>query len=195
MAPPKKKRKRSSDRVTLDDIARYCNVSKATVSRVLNDKLNEFPVSDTMIERVRGAAQQLGYRPNRLAKAVRSQRTNLIGLSLLHQEQQQFSPDRMAYENQIMGQFANAILSHPGFEDYDLVVREGFFVELELPHAPVERIEGVQVVAEALLREELLMLEMLRTEEHALGPGHGVQALRGHCRSFLGPATDPVAEA
>ncbi len=133
MALPKKKRKRTSDRVTLDDIARFCNVSKATVSRVLNDKLNEFPVSDEMIEKVKNAAQQLGYRPNRLAKAVRSQRTNLIGLSFIHQARQNLSSDRVAYENQVMGQFTNVILSHPGFKDYDLVIHD----RLEDPAAPL----------------------------------------------------------
>lgn len=133
MAPPKKQRRRSSDRVTLGDIARYCNVSKATVSRVLNDKLNEFPVSDAMIERVKSAAEQLGYRPNRLAKAVRSQRTNLIGLSFIHLERQYLSSDRVAYENQIMGKFTNVILSHPGFKDYDLVIHD----RVEKPFAPI----------------------------------------------------------
>ena len=124
MAPPKKKRKRTSDRVTLDDIARYCDVSKATVSRVLNNKLNEFPVSDEMIARVRNAADQLGYRANRLAQAVRSQRTNLIGLSFIHIDYNGRNSDQIAYENQIMGQFTNVILSHPGFKNYDLVIHD-----------------------------------------------------------------------
>lgn len=122
--PLKKKRQRTNDRVTLDDIARYCNVSKATVSRVLNDKLNQFPVSEKMIEKVRKAAQQLGYRPNRLAKAVRTQRTNLIGLSLLHQHNKNSSPTQIAHDNQIMGLLANTILAHPDFKDYDLVIHK-----------------------------------------------------------------------
>lgn len=124
MAPPKKKRKRTSDRVTLGDIARYCNVSKATVSRVLNNKLNAFPVSEEMLQKVKDAAQQLGYRPNRLAKAVRSQRTNLIGLSFIHIDYKDLPPDQIAYENQVMGEFTNIILSHPDFKDYDLVIHD-----------------------------------------------------------------------
>jgi DNA-binding LacI/PurR family transcriptional regulator len=124
MAPPKKKRRRTSDRVTLDDISRYCNVSKATVSRVLNDKLKEFPVSEEMILKVKNAAQQLGFRPNRLARAVRSQRTNLIGLSIFHIDYASFMPDFLDYESQAMGKFINAILSHPGFEQYDLVIHD-----------------------------------------------------------------------
>ncbi|MFA5688627.1 MAG: LacI family DNA-binding transcriptional regulator [Kiritimatiellales bacterium] len=120
----KKSRKRNNDRITLGDIARYCNVSKATVSRVLNDKLHEFPVSDKMILKVKNAAQQLGYRPNRLAKAVRSQRTNLVGLSFIHINHHALSSDQIAYENQVMGQFTNIILSHPKFENYDLVIHD-----------------------------------------------------------------------
>ena len=122
--PVKKTRKRNNDRVTLGDIARYCNISKATVSRVLNEKLHEFPVSEEMIQRVKTAAQQLGYRPNRLAKAVRSQRTNLIGLSFIHIDYDARSPDQIAYENQVMGQFTNIILSHPKFDGYDLVIHD-----------------------------------------------------------------------
>ncbi|QHI70684.1 LacI family DNA-binding transcriptional regulator [Tichowtungia aerotolerans] len=124
MAVKGKKRKRTSTRVTLEDIARYCDVSKATVSRVLNDHLNEFPVSDEMITRVKNAATQLGYRPNRLARAIRNQRTNLIGLSFIHIDYQHLSTDQIAYENQVMGQFSNIILSHPGFKDYDLVIHD-----------------------------------------------------------------------
>lgn len=119
-----KKRKRTSNRVTLEDIARYCNVSKATVSRVLNGHLNEFPVSEEMIQRVKAAAEQLGYRPNRLARAIRNQRTNLIGLSFIHIDYQSVTEDKIAYENQVMGQFTNCILSHPGFKDYDLVIHD-----------------------------------------------------------------------
>ncbi len=125
MPPTKgKQRKRTSTRVTLEDIARFCDVSKATVSRVLNDHLNEFPVSDAMIKRVKSAADQLGYRPNRLARAIRNQRTSLIGLSFTHIDYQELTEDQVAYENLVMGQFANCIISHPGFESYDLVIHD-----------------------------------------------------------------------
>jgi DNA-binding LacI/PurR family transcriptional regulator len=77
-----------------------------------------------MIQRVKAAAEQLGYRPNRLARAIRNQRTNLIGLSFIHIDYQDLTPDKIAYENQVMGQFANSIISHPGFKDYDLVIHD-----------------------------------------------------------------------
>ena len=124
MKATKKKRRRTSNRVTLEDIAQHCNVSKATVSRVLNERLNEFPVSEKMIQRVKAAAEQLDYRPNRLARAIRSQRTHLIGISCIHMDTKNYTPDAETDENQVLGQFTNVILSHPGFKEYDLVIHD-----------------------------------------------------------------------
>lgn len=155
MAPSGKKRKRTSTRVTLEDIARYCNVSKATVSRVLNGHLNEFPVSDAMIQRVKKAADQLGYRPNRLARAIRNQRTGLIGLSFIHIDQKERTEDQISFDNQIMGDISNSILSHPKFKDYDLVIHD--------------RIESIdRPLQEADFKSDLLegMIYLSPTQDH-----------------------------
>ena len=111
-------------RVTLADIASHCGVSKGTVSRVLNNRLDNFPISQDTIQRVKAAAEELDYRPDWLARAVRSQRTNLIGLSFIHTDFHELTPDRLAEENQIMGQISNIVLSHPRFKDYVLVFHE-----------------------------------------------------------------------
>lgn len=125
MEAKKRKRGYSSDgRVTLEHIAQRCGVSKGTVSRVLNNRLDNFPISKDTIERVKTAAKELDYRPNWLARAVRNQRTHLIGLSFIHVEVGELTPERLAEENQIMGQFTHIILSHPDFKDYDLVFHE-----------------------------------------------------------------------
>ena len=124
MKPPEKKRRRSGTRVTLEDIARHCGVHKGTVSRVLNGRLDNFPVSEAMIQRVKAAAEELDYRANWLQRAIRTQRTHLIGLSFIHTDFQSLTHERLVEENQIMGQFSNIILSHPGFRGYDLVFHE-----------------------------------------------------------------------
>ena len=62
--------------VTILDIAAYLGVSDATVSRALQGKL----VSKQMIERVRAAAQELGYRPNIGARIMKSGRTGAFGV-------------------------------------------------------------------------------------------------------------------
>lgn len=64
--------------VTLTDVARRAGVSTATVSRVLNNKL-AMPIPQTTVERIRKAAGELNYTPNRLARALATRRTQTIG--------------------------------------------------------------------------------------------------------------------
>ncbi|MBP1153748.1 MULTISPECIES: LacI family DNA-binding transcriptional regulator [unclassified Paenibacillus] len=67
-------------KVTIDDVALKAGVSKATVSRVLN-KNYQYIAEDTK-ERVLKAIEQLDYRPNALAKGLKSMKTNVMGLVL-----------------------------------------------------------------------------------------------------------------
>ncbi len=67
--------------VTIQDIASKLNVSNSTVSRVLNGRGLNF-ISDATRERVLQAASEMGYRPNRLARALATGRTHTIGLAL-----------------------------------------------------------------------------------------------------------------
>ncbi len=64
-------------RVTLGDVARAVGVSMQTVSRAVN---NKGEISPKTRERIMRAVQELGYRPNRLARAMSTQQTNLVGL-------------------------------------------------------------------------------------------------------------------
>ncbi len=70
---------------TIRDVARESSVSIATVSRVFN---NSPLVSDGTRERVRVAAERLGYWPNGIARSLITNRTHAIGVLLpdLHGE-------------------------------------------------------------------------------------------------------------
>ena len=59
------------------DVARLAGVSQKTVSRVFN---GERYVTDDVRERVLAAARDLGYRPNRAARALKLERTHRIGV-------------------------------------------------------------------------------------------------------------------
>jgi LacI family transcriptional regulator len=59
------------------DVARLANVGTMTVSRVLNNSAN---VSDATAKRVHAAIQQLGYRPNEMARVLRGFKSKSIGL-------------------------------------------------------------------------------------------------------------------
>jgi DNA-binding LacI/PurR family transcriptional regulator len=64
-------------RVTSSDVARLANVSRATVSYVLNDKSGQ-KISEQTRDAVRRAAEQLGYRPNEAARQLASGKSRLV---------------------------------------------------------------------------------------------------------------------
>jgi LacI family transcriptional regulator len=64
------------ERVTMRDVARTAEVSVNTVSRALAGKPD---VSPEPRAKVLAVAQGLGYRPNRLARGLRSNKTEIIG--------------------------------------------------------------------------------------------------------------------
>ena len=63
--------------VTVSDVAAAAKVSKATAARALGDY---GAVSDQVRERVQRAAEELGYRPNALARTMSTGRSNTIGI-------------------------------------------------------------------------------------------------------------------
>ena len=75
-------RKTKPKRVTLRDVARKSGFSPSTVSIVLSDApLSRYVASETK-ERIRKAAEELGYRPDVYARSLRSRRSNTIGVLL-----------------------------------------------------------------------------------------------------------------
>lgn len=64
--------------VTRDDVARLAGTSTAVVSYVLNN--GPRPVAEATRQRVLAAVEQLGYRPNGVARSLRAQRTRVLGL-------------------------------------------------------------------------------------------------------------------
>ena len=68
-------------RPTQKDVAELAGVSRATVSYVINKRSGgKVQITDETRQRVLGAIEQLGYRPNVLARGLRTQRTHLIAV-------------------------------------------------------------------------------------------------------------------
>jgi DNA-binding LacI/PurR family transcriptional regulator len=69
----------TSGRVTMSDVAAAAGVAQSTVSRILNDAKAPIPVSTETRDRVRAIAEELGYRPNPFARALRGAPSMLLG--------------------------------------------------------------------------------------------------------------------
>lgn len=67
-------------KVSMNDIATKLNISKTTVSFILNGKAKEKRISDQLVTKVLNKVAELGYHPNQLAQGLRTGRTNIIGL-------------------------------------------------------------------------------------------------------------------
>ncbi|HEV2027682.1 MAG TPA: LacI family DNA-binding transcriptional regulator [Candidatus Dormibacteraeota bacterium] len=77
MAMPQDSARRVGRPPTILDVASKAGVSKSTVSNVVRGAIG---VSETTRHRVRTAIDQLGYRPNVLARQLVQQRTNILGV-------------------------------------------------------------------------------------------------------------------
>ncbi len=64
--------------ITIHDVAKYCNVSVATVSRVVNNV--DYPVSDKLRKKVQAAIKELNYKPNILAQNLKYNKSSEVGV-------------------------------------------------------------------------------------------------------------------
>jgi len=66
--------------LSIIDIAKQLNVSQSTVSFILNGKSKEKRISEPTTQRVLKFVEEVGYKPNLLARSFRTGKTNIIGL-------------------------------------------------------------------------------------------------------------------
>jgi DNA-binding LacI/PurR family transcriptional regulator len=92
---------RANPSVTLEDVARVAGVSRATVSRVINDTRNVDPALRELVER---AVAQTGYVPNRAARSLVTRRTDSIALVVSEAERRK-----------VEGPFVGRIFTDPFF--------------------------------------------------------------------------------
>src|SRR3954453_15819980 len=72
-------RARAGSPVTLRDVARRASVHPGTVSRALNVETRGL-VNEETAQRVIAAAEELGYRPNLIARGLKTNRSYTIGV-------------------------------------------------------------------------------------------------------------------
>lgn len=67
-------------RILISDIAKALGISVTTVSFILNDKAKEKRISEALTKRVLDYVKKVGYKPNELAKSLRTGKTKILGL-------------------------------------------------------------------------------------------------------------------
>ena len=110
-------------RVTLEDVANACGVSKATASYVLNNKPASFGLSAATVRRVLEESRKLNYRPDLVARLLESQKRNVLKVCV-------FSPWLHSQFSDFMAQFSAAI--EAAMQEQKLSVEYRFYKASEL---------------------------------------------------------------
>jgi LacI family transcriptional regulator len=132
---------------TIQDVARAAGVSAATVSRVFNGGR----VSAERTERVRRAAADLGFAPNRVARSLRTQRASVIGLLIPDIENPFFTAMARGVEDAAQQTNLSVVLCNT---DED-VAKERRYLDVAL----AEQMAGVIVAAASRQHTDLSVLE------------------------------------
>ena len=132
---------------TIQDVAKAAGVSAATVSRVFNGGR----VTAERAERVRRAAAELGFAPNRVARSLRTQRASVIGLLIPDIENPFFTAMARGVEDAAQQTNLSVVLCNTD-EDVD---KERRYLEVAL----AEQMAGVIVAAASRERTDLSPLE------------------------------------
>lgn len=67
-----------SDKVTIDEVAKLCGVSKTTISRCINGHYEY--MSEETRKKIQDTIKKLHYRPNNIARSLKSNKSSLIGV-------------------------------------------------------------------------------------------------------------------
>lgn len=113
----------ANEKVTSQEVAALAGVSQSAVSRVFTPGSS---VSPKTAEKVRAAAAQLGYRPNVLARSLKSGKSRIIGLVVAYLENY-FYPEiveRLSVELQKVGYHVLIFLAPVASANVDQIVRE-----------------------------------------------------------------------
>src|ERR1700755_1760676 len=115
---------------TLRDVAAAARVHPATASRALNPDTRML-VSEETARRVSEAAAALGYRPNPVARSLRTRRSNTIGVLLPDLHNPLFPPIVRGIEDKLAEHGYVALL---GNTDADLVKERLVFDQMRARH-------------------------------------------------------------
>ena len=130
-----------TDRITLREVAEAAGVHMSTASRALNEDTRDVVNAET-VARVLKAARKLGYKPNPLARGLRTNRTMTVGMII---------PD---IENPLFGPIIAGAESRLGSDGYSLLIadadlRDGSSVSRVIEALIERRTDGLIIATSA----------------------------------------------
>lgn len=99
------------DRVTLREVAQAAGVHPGTASRALNEGTRSLVRAET-VERVIRAADELGYKPNLLARSFKTRRTHSVGIVIPDINNPLFPPMVRGVEDRLFQEGYVALLAN-----------------------------------------------------------------------------------
>lgn len=152
---------------TIRDVARESGYSASTVSIVLNSApLSRYIPSGTK-ELIQAAARRLGYRPNPLARSLRSQRSNIVGVMVFDILDPFCTPilrglEQSLYQANYLSLLADSHNEPQRFERY---------LEMLLDR----RVEGLIVIANWLVTDIKLLADLTEKQVPTVIAGRGIE--------------------
>lgn len=143
---------RRSGASTIRDVARESGYSASTVSIVLNSAPLSRYIPEETKSRIQAAARKLGYRPNPLARSLRSQRSNIVGVMVFDITDPFCTPILRGLENSLYQANYLSLLADAHNEPH----RFERYLEMLLDR----RVEGLIVIANWLVTDIKLLADL-----------------------------------
>lgn len=185
--------------ITIKDIAKHLGIAHSTVSRALRD--HPYTNRETK-ERVRGAAEEIGYVPHSAARTLRSNKGVLVGLILPSIASEAYATAAQILSHRCLGESLQMVLA---ISEDDPDIEYGHVEALRSARAAgiiIAPCHGLQDRTATLLKSIPTVL-YVRQQERVRAPfvsvdsGHGIELatehlLRlGHQRiAYLGPSKE-----
>ena len=158
-------------RPTLKDVAKLSGVSEISVSRVMRDAPN---ISNRLREKVEAAALELNYTPNKIAGALASNTTDLIGVLLPNVESFEYAQILSGIESVLVKSKYRMML---GISDFS-ATREATVIRDFLAWNPtgIIMLDGGNPAnsTKVLGLDKTRFVEILRNDTDPLGVGLGI---------------------
>jgi LacI family transcriptional regulator len=147
---------RRSGASTIRDVARESGYSASTVSIVLNNAPLSRYIPEETKGRIQTAARRLGYRPNPLARSLRSQRSNIVGVMVFDITDPFCTPILRGLENALYQANYLSLLADAHNEPH----RFERYLEMLLDR----RVEGLVVIANWLVTDIKVLADLTQRQ-------------------------------